>query len=76
MEGTNGEVVVCQNIQRQNCLLREKKKGQINSLVFLSWFLNSYKVQHILLLSLAHGTMPKPSYQEAMILGKWINFII
>lgn len=56
--------------------LGKKKDRQINSLVFLSWFLNSYKVQHIQLLSLAHGTMPKPSYQEAMILGKWINFII
>lgn len=36
MEGTKGEVIICQNIQRQNCLLRKKKKDeQTNSLVFL-----------------------------------------
>lgn len=56
--------------------LGKKKDRQINSLVFLSWFLNSYKVQHTQLLSLAPGTMPEPSYHEAVTSGKWINFII
>lgn len=80
MEGTKGEVIICQNIQRQNCLLRKKKKDeQTNSLEFLHRFLNSYNsCTHTASLAsvLPHGTVSKPSHQEAMILDKWVNFII
>lgn len=66
--------------KRTAYLERKKTDRQINSLVFLHGFLISYERQHtqtaLLPSVLPHGTTSKPSYQKAMILGKWVNFII
>lgn len=81
MEGTKGEVIICQNTETELLTQKEKKRTdkQINSIEFLPRVPKLLQLPHTQTASLPsilpHGTVSKPSYQ-AMILDKWVNFII